>query len=394
MFLDFDLATNGASYFFAPQIDKQSGCSIFELLVDDNPRQSPINLDKLIIHINEGFDFIPSRRDFGMLKKADSIALLSVENIRIVLNSLIKEVTSIYDYIIIDNQAGYSNSSVAAAKEATKAIIIMEPDSISNDAVENFIGSIGDDLPNFRKYLSNKIEIRELGDYKRTLKTFRLLNRLPPLPFDFDVRRAFGERRIPLHMDNPTPFLIALFRSLKEIIPEEEERLANAENTVVREAFQEHQDKMQKLISRRDDVQRKLVDGEIKLQNTEGKIKVMSSNILSVLGITVAAGVAFGLAALIEDLTPLSEFGLFLDVFLNFSVPVMLVLVSGTLILFVAYLYRRVLITTRLVKMRASTLKEELMLKQQLGELEREIDRYRNLLLTRSRDLLVDYGSV
>ncbi|MCI0495862.1 hypothetical protein L0Z72_12730, partial [candidate division KSB1 bacterium] len=107
-----------------------------------------------------------------------------------------------YDYLIIDNQAGFTHTSSLATRISTKAIIVSEPDSISNDFSDNLLALLGKNLPNFRRYLMNKVEIKNANDYKRKIDAFHGSNRLYPLPFDFNLRNEFGERKIPVSLKN------------------------------------------------------------------------------------------------------------------------------------------------------------------------------------------------
>ena len=88
-------------------------------------------------------------------------------------------------YVLIDCQAGYTVTSQAACEISDKAIIVTEADSISSDAADNLLIQLGDSLPRDRRYLVNKIDVRDADTYRQMRNVFQTLNRLPPLPFDF-----------------------------------------------------------------------------------------------------------------------------------------------------------------------------------------------------------------
>lgn len=386
LLIDFDLATGGSSYFFMPRLTNQKQIGLLELvqstknlneLLDVSKDADFIKHQNLILEVEKNFDFIPSRSERRAHPSIDYSYFSEDILAEKILQPLIHRFGNDYDYILIDNQAGHSASSAAAARVSTKTIIVSESDRISSDAVDDLISSLGSNLPNFRRYLINKVEIREAGDYRQKVLAFQELNRLPPLPFDFGVRNAFGNREIPINLDKPTSFLIALFTTLKDIIPEKEEIINKYENEIITVAFDRYQNELTSLLEKRSAKEEKMlelvkVDYERKLLNT--RLFMRSYAVLVVLAVGFYALVKF-----IPDLFNTSA--------LNATIGITAFGVIAALMMVVLYSRSRI----QLEKLNSERSVTTFHLKRELSEIESEVDRYRNLMATRAQELLVDF---
>ncbi len=166
----------------------------------------------------------------GLLKSPSSVSnpdnqveyFASLFEIR-ALRPILAHAVGTYDIVILDNQVGFSSTALAAGRVSTKGVVVSEPDVISSDAVKNFYALMGTSRPAISTELLNKIEIRDREEYRNRLQAHAEANLLPPLLFDFGVRRAFGNRSIPVNLENPTSYTIALFTMVKELLPEKRE---------------------------------------------------------------------------------------------------------------------------------------------------------------------------
>lgn len=382
LLVDFDFATSGASYFFSPRISHLKRIGLSELIKKysskHNPKDSKEAFKDLVVTIDQNFDYIPSRTNLGepfsFTTEINNKEFLLDRILRPMMTYLGKE----YDYILIDNQAGYTNSSAAGAKVADKAVIVSESDRISSDAVDNLIALIGKDMPRFRRYLINKVEIKESGDYKSKAEAFKAMNRLPPLPFDFSVRNAFGDRKIPVDLEKPTAFLMALFATVKEILPENKERLEKYETEKITKLFERYQEELDDLLRRRDKLQEIMIEFQTIEKGKESDEKLFISRIRTT--IAMAFTTSIPVVSII--------YIFFKDISIVMATIGAYVVIIATLMTF--YYFQRTLKLTKSTQLEQERTKDQLRYQKELANIEVQVDRYNNLIVTRSRDLLID----
>lgn len=380
LLIDFDLATSGASYFFAPILQHRSAIGVVETLDQLRTKSEAADashpwLANRVLHVDDGFDFLPSRSQLG--GQRDEMIQdqrwneLAVE----LLTDLVSKAQERYDVVLIDTQAGYSFASAAACKVASKAIVVSESDRISSEAVDNLVAQLGSRLPSYRRYLINKVEIQEAGQYKALREAFRSMNRLPPLPFDFSIRRAFGEREIPVDLDSPTPFLIALFAMVKEAFPESKDLLDKYEQERVTKLFDRYQASLELLVNDRSEIRNHL--RELQGKDRRQRIEMYKrTNVLLLVTMMVLGGL-FMTYFFFEELIPK----------INFLLPGFLV-VTGALLGTVYIRYRQFILLEGV-----DTERKELELKAKLADTDGEIDRYQNLMAVRAKEYLIDFDS-
>jgi cellulose biosynthesis protein BcsQ len=373
LLIDFDLATNGASYFFKGRFE-QTSKGIWEMLSKNNSHTESSNrMNDSVVTISENFYFVPSRTKLNVRSESyDTISYDSEYLKEQVLNPLLDYATQKgAHYILIDCQAGFSISSIAAAESADRAIIVTEADAISNDAADNLLIQFGSSLPDERRYLVNKIDVRDADTYRTMRNVFQSLNRLPPLPFDFDVRNAFGARQIPINLKTPSPFLFALFETVKYMFPEIFEDIAYYKKEHVDSLFEEYDHKLKSLTD-----EKRVLDEEqasIKTRNHRLRSGYIQKGLIF---LSVLFGIAF----------VLTIFALF-DPWIYTEDLIIYILVTGTFAFFVMYgtlFYRQ---------MSLRKLKDEIRtdeLSRRLQSINQEMDRFRSFLWARSRDFLVD----
>lgn len=371
LLIDFDFATNGASYFYKYLYRAETKIiGIYELMNKcgfDLSRISLDDIDHTSLKIKERLYLVPSRVNFSKkLPLRDSI-IVKEETLKSFLLSLIGAYEKDYDFIIIDNQAGSNLTSKISASVSNKTIIVSELDPISSDAVDTLLIQIGDAFPEYRRHLINKLDIRESEDYKNLSTLFQSMNRLPPLPFDFEVRSAFASRQIPIDVKKPTTFLIALFNTVKAFIPEYKEQLDKYGKEILNR-FSEYQDRVDSLLTMKKDLEREI---EI-LRSRREKRKLSIITSITVLGIYL--GIALAALGITGRM-------IFLPTSQVLFVAIGVLLSMGSLFY---------LIVSRLrYREKIEDIERKEKIEADLSNISKEIDRYESLMLTRTKEFLL-----
>ena len=365
LLIDFDFATNGASYFYKylyPSQKKNKG--IYEI-IDRHASELDglaINMPDFSLKIKEGFYFLPSRVNFSKkMPLRDSISLKE-EALKSFLLSSLNLSEERFDFIIIDNQAGANLTAKVSASLSNKVIIVSELDPISSDAVDTLLIQIGDSFPEYRRHLINKLDISESEDYKNVSTLFQSMNRLPPLPFDFEVRSAFASRQIPIDINRPTTFSIALFNTVKAFLPECRDKIEKYGEKILSKFYQ-YQDKVNSLLDTK-----KTLEYEMEvLRKKREKRRLKTITIISLLGVYLGMSLAI-MAILGIRFLPTEEITVGL-------LGILIVLASVAYLLFTRIQYRE----------RTEDILGKERIEAELSEINKEIDRYKSLMLTRTR---------
>lgn len=372
LFVDFDLATNGASYFFQAKLGQPENIGIWDIMKSRkrgtaSKKSLKINLDKLIVKLPEGFDFIASRAKFDarpldirQVEKDNEVAILSQ-----ILTD--RETLKRYDYVIIDCQAGYSTPCDVAISYSNKVVLVSELDAISNDAAEMLLAQVGNNFPTFRRFLLNKLTVDEMEQYEQGAPLFRTLNRLPALPHDFEVRASFGNRRIPADIHRASPYLFAMFRVLRELFPEEQERIEQVEQSQISGLIKGYEDKIEELADRR----ARLTHQLDLISEREGAMRRR----FVIVGSTMVAFL-FTALALISGFTDIGVFTL--QVLFATLAAVSVAVGYG-------YYFR--------FRQRAISTRKRIELQRELGNVNREIGDFQSLVYSRSKEFRVRFPS-
>lgn len=371
LLIDFDMATNGASYFFKNHLQRQS-VGIWEYLAKS--KGGPCNMP---ISITPEFYFVASRaRLYQKIERRTDSALISSyheekDNWRRILTFLMDwSSENGIEYVLVDCQAGYCLSAGAAAAIADMAIIVTEPDAISSDAADNLLIQLGADLPDERKFLVNKIDVRDAETYRNMKNVFHSLNRLPPLPFDFEVRHAFGARRMPIDLHKPSPLLFTLLETMKYVFPEKVEGIEEYKEKNVDVLFEKYEKQKRELLRRKDALEAEL----ILIRTRELRLRYRSIQWLLVsCGLTIAV---FLQVIVISKR---------MFMFSNYTI-----LWSGGAVMLAAITVFAYWFIEKRYKLRLEGGVKEKTLSRQLTDVIKELDRFRSLLLARSKDFLVD----
>jgi cellulose biosynthesis protein BcsQ len=369
LLVDFDFATDGASYFFKDRL-KPRARALWDIIEGQGLQNS--TPQDLLVNISDTFYFIPSRIVNKKARSYDSVAYNRDFLKEAVLAPILSYANKVkFDYALIDCQAGFAISSGAAAQLAEMAVFVTEPDAISSDATDNLLIQMGDSLPETRRYLVNKIDVRDADTYRNMTDVFQTLNRLPPLPFDFAVRNAFGARQLPVDVKKPSALLFALLETVKALFPELRPRIEEYREEHIDRLFNEYQQNIEKLVIKREHLERDLAHLKSRKLNFRYRF-------LNQLFIITGGGVAlYGLGFLLTD-------------FFKVQIVSMryISLVTATVILGLA------LYTLYQFRLHAEDSvydeREQLLISKELEQVTRDIDKFRSLLWARSRDYLLD----
>jgi cellulose biosynthesis protein BcsQ len=410
LLVDFDLNTNGSSYFFKYYFqdikEKEGICERLDLLnedtffnlFDDNQVEEgrniikknnrfeerlknnlkEVNLKKL--EVKENLFFIPSRIHF---RKSDEYSFSEYSNYGIlnqIVSSIIDNNKGLFDVIIFDNQAGSNLSSSVSSKHSNKVVIVSELDPISSDASENLLIQIGDSFPSYRRHLINKLYIKETNEYKQLNTLFQSFNRLPPLPFDFDVRNAFANRQIPIDINNPTSFLIALFNTSKMLFPEFKLEFDKYEEKI-NNYYSQYQKKIDDLLERANNL-KGIVASDYKIIGKYQK----TFKILNEIFVPIISGIL-----VLIIFSTLIEKNIFMSLYKLFSFNmyyfVISVFVISLTIAFFIVSFKNIL---KKYQLKYSDNDKE-SIKKEIDNIDKEVSNYQSLMMTKSKDFLMQF---
>lgn len=224
LFVDFDLATHGATYFFIDEIKEGKKEGIIEAI--DTVIETPKKLESMKIldlvscfKTRYDFDLIPSktyfaRSIFSWLRKNEPKA-------KSILSKILSVSKSSYNFIIVDAQAGATTSASEAVRQSDKVVIPSEPDPISYSAVKNLEYEFRKYFPKDTFYVLNSLFFKEAGMDAAVSKYLKLMfSHLPPIPFDFEVRRSFARRIVPVDLEEPSAFVFGIVRMMRDLLTE------------------------------------------------------------------------------------------------------------------------------------------------------------------------------
>jgi cellulose biosynthesis protein BcsQ len=369
LLIDFDFATDGASYFFKDRL-KPRARALWDI-IEEQGFQNSVPQD-LLVNISDNFYFIPSRIVNKKGRSYDSVAYNRDFLKETVLGPIFSYAVGMkFDYVFIDCQAGFAISSSAAAHWAEMAVFVTEPDAISSDATDNLLIQMGDSLPETRKYLVNKIDVRDADTYRNMTDVFQTLNRLPPLPFDFAVRNAFGARQLPIDVKKPSALLFALLETVKALFPELRPRIEEYREEHIDRLFNEYQQNIENLVTTREDLERRLL--QLKSRKLTFRYLLLSRfiNIAGVLGALYAIGFILTDAFKVQIVST------------RYLSLVTAIGILG-LALYTLYQFRKQ------AEESVYDEREQLYVSKELEQVTRDIDKFRSMLWARSRDYLLD----
>jgi MinD-like ATPase involved in chromosome partitioning or flagellar assembly len=226
LLIDCDVSTHGASYFLESEFSESSGyvTSLAGTLGGDN-RFIPLQA-------KSGFAFIPSTTD-------PSVKAEFTSPFPDIMAKFWNFITANFEAVILDCQAGYSPVTEWAVGVATRKLIVLEPDAISAAALRVLSIQLGYKLRSSNTWqVFNKLTAEERPLYEKVMGG-TLFSNLPPLPFDWQVRAAFGLREIPGVLTAGSAFGLGVLRLMQTLFPAFADQLAELERRSVGDWYAE-----------------------------------------------------------------------------------------------------------------------------------------------------------
>ena len=228
LLIDCDTATNGATYFFESKIvDKDNILSLPNLFLGNAENMPPLRsiggntvrpivpcIPASPITVSDFFHFIPasvsSQKELTVPQiKKGSAAFLNN------LASLEKE----YDIILFDCQAGFSDLVKMLVTQADYCVFVLEVDAISSASIRVLYSRLANVLTKKRCYqIFNKITEQEKSVYEQ-ITSGTLFDSLPPISFNWEVRKAFAFSMIPDMVSTNTKFGLDVFHLAVSMLP-------------------------------------------------------------------------------------------------------------------------------------------------------------------------------
>jgi cellulose biosynthesis protein BcsQ len=315
LLVDADIATHGMSYFFIDQVQKATTLGALIPLDAGGP------LESHLVHIEDNFDFVPSKVEFQrgerLLRTAEEITQ-SQETISECLMEVISDAQSLYDFIIVDCQAGAVASTYAVIHRADRLVSVLEADPVGVWASRSLDRAFGDVFPEFTFYLVNKLFSEEVSQYNALTDYLRIFAHLPPLPFDFEVRRAFARRVLPTDSQKPSAFTFGLIRTMRDLLPALEIPLDDFERGLRGKIFGPVQEQVEELDSRILD----LSEETRWFDRKRSRRRLRNVAVLLAMSIPVSVSVTFVVQRVFPELGEMTASSLFLMVISTITVLV------------------------------------------------------------------------
>lgn len=210
LIVDTDASTNGMTLLYLNQLigNKKSADGDCHGLFDD----ASAAIDK--ISISDDLAFIPATYHMADTAVVDESLFSSA--LESVLTHAAKE---LYDFVILDAQAGTDEFARISAEAADDIIIVSEYDPLSAQGTDRLKAVLAASIdPSQTWVLFNKVlpEFASLvGD------GLSIARYLPPIPWDPDVVRALARRDIAIDMIDPNPYTLSIMAIANELYRDE-----------------------------------------------------------------------------------------------------------------------------------------------------------------------------
>jgi len=237
LLIDCDIATNGATYFFETKLErKERYLSLSSLFCSEF--EHPI--DKML-RVDDNFWFIPSNTSFPndshVFPYEDSdIFVKNIDNCQ-----------NDFDALIFDCQAGYSKITATVLESSTTNLVVLEPDAISSSSIRVLYAQVSDLIERVKTYqIFNKITDEEYSVYRQIVggTTF---NSLPPIKFNWEVRKAFAFAKVPEMISTNVEFGKNVFEIANILFPKFEEPLFSYTRNILSKEREELELEIKKL---------------------------------------------------------------------------------------------------------------------------------------------------
>lgn len=243
LMIDADLGTFGLTYFFIDQATTEDTKSVIDIATSGPKSIEKAIQDSSPAIISENLFLIPAITKFNGTDFASNSEnpydIIFSDSIFGVLQKIVDRYRGEVDYILLDAQAGAVPATKACIELSDIAITVMEADPVGMWAVRTLERQFSTAYSRTNVfYLANKLFIEEVSQYKAITEYLRAFSHLPPLPFDFEVRRAFAHRVIPIDLKKPSAFFFAMLRLIRDLLPAIERNINQLEATTSKAVFE------------------------------------------------------------------------------------------------------------------------------------------------------------
>jgi MinD-like ATPase involved in chromosome partitioning or flagellar assembly len=349
LFVDCDIATHGATYFFETELNEKTVSSLADFMREDDKRPAPLETAF-------GFYFLPSTLSPASDKFASDEGIpRAFEKLRVLADS--------YDVCILDCHAGYSKVVFEAVRLSNRNLIVLEPDAVSGAALRVLYLQIGLVMNASNTWqIFNKLTEEERPSYEKVFGGTLFAN-LPPIPFDWNVRAAFAMREVPGIATESSAFGLGVLRIMKTLFPSAKVPLEELEERTVGRWYESITKSLASLEEQKEKARFRIFDlrRELNLRQARRIAALLSG--LGGLTLIVALFKLFGINLIPTDIV---------------GSPIFLVVLAVAL-LFAGTLYYQSQLG------RISLEESSLASRESLAKVESEIKRYQTLILTDPR---------
>lgn len=276
LLIDLDAATNGLTLFYIDKLIKfkkskhdTNISGIFE--VKENSEIKPFEISKNI-------KMIPS--SYVMQDNKNT----TPDNFENIITNLINNISTDFDYIIFDTQAGAEETNKIAFKHSDLVVIVSEFDPMSSEGIDRLKRLYSKELTYEKTFiLFNKI----LPEFSDILGKFTTITKyLSPIHWDKEVMLSYSQRKLPINMKSSNDYTLAVIKTAYSLLRSEieleiNEWKKNNEQSIKEPAFNELE-VIEKEISEKNT---KLIQLEMKLKDLYGKSK--DQKLLYLIGATI-----------------------------------------------------------------------------------------------------------
>lgn len=218
LLVDCDLATNGATYFFE---------SKYNTTIQTTREILLCKKDMALLEVQKDFHFIPTNTHFPYNDPKNDSYNYSF------LSEYLSSLSSKYDIIICDCQAGFSSILEKILTISNVNLIIMEPDAISSSSVRVLYAQVSNLLESSKTYqIFNKITPEENKIYDKVFAG-TIFTSLPSIIFNWEVRKAFAYSQVPEMITTNTEFGKNVYEVAKILFPQLTDQLQIYEQIVL-----------------------------------------------------------------------------------------------------------------------------------------------------------------
>jgi cellulose biosynthesis protein BcsQ len=238
LLIDTDSATNGLTLLYLKEVLQH-----YEILLGKGINckgiyegiNSATKIEPVIL--STGAHLIPATFEF---KNTDEIDISVVQES---LTCAVKASLELYDYILIDAQAGSDNFARIAMnkKVSDEVVIVSEYDPMSAAGIERLKSIMREDLVYLRTWvLLNKM----LPDFIKSFSDFlQVAKYLPPIPWDADVVKAYARRKLAIDLETGNEYTLAIMQTIRALLGEDIdkplEEWSREKSSVIREPISE-----------------------------------------------------------------------------------------------------------------------------------------------------------